>query len=870
MLSMGTYIQTAARVSMKMLGAFATSSQNLKTGLAQRTGKRFTIITAAELSLLGEFSHKNNFSRRIIGLYLYATGAQRQTISVMSHLGISESYQHITRKARIMINRRRRVVDVDAEPPAVPPCTPTKVHERYSPPDAEILSAKIEALKKLVKPGTLEELSASMRGFARGVASTGLFAASYDNINLVFRAAEQVMGRTDSQENGTCATIFPLWKAAAEHMRISDLDTAFNAAPPLSINDILLTAVETKLMDKCLRHCILRIIVEHGGEHFKRFCDDVQNALPVTVDKIELHQTPLHPLPAWNIDQSTIIGNAEVADTIYSELEAKGLSHWNWIVKILCGDQLTIARLRSLLNIRAGHEGGFSGFGWGVWMPGLFLGKIADMHGFFVTHWGVPHRGTRNPGSLFFHNTVLNRSPILLTSLPPFRVCRDLVFVSLYARVLHCLLLVSGKTSLAECADSITSFAQLETYAGLIQTKYANTELVSKLRWERQTAQAAEGVLPPGDQIFENTSLLLRDALISQEFTDSIKAGDSGRIVLVLKILALSFRGNGRSKYAHEMLHLIHNLTHVWPKPIRNIVLNNWLVNPTGNLFSWVEVDLMQEHMNFWIKTIYQAHGSAASWEWLGMVAPCVTALRHLSTSIINILGSEQGTKHAPADLATDIDLLMRSLTEHDVYQVKGRVFAEGDGSPTPDIITVGIQQITDSTSNPLTEYNTAFLKLQARCRLRPLVSNWSDMPASESAAGDTPTDTLPPSSHPLPGLAPPSHLPPSPAPIATLLHDVEMHDANDADKASENGSDDSSDFGPDPDADLLVGFEQTIDEPDEPTLTRDNADDVALDMDGGDSGFVFDGVDPGMDMDYDLEGFITEDANDLDYDNSY
>ncbi|KAJ7885509.1 hypothetical protein B0H14DRAFT_3735910 [Mycena olivaceomarginata] len=818
-----------------------------------------------------------------------------------------------------MINRRRRVVDVDAEPPAVPPCTPTKVHERYSPPDAEILSAKIEALKKPVKPGTLEELSASMRGFARGVASTGLFAASYDNINLVFRAAEQVIGRTDSQENGTCATIFPLWKAAAEHMRISDLDTAFNAAPPLSIDDILLTAVETKLMDKCLRHCILRIIVEHGGEHFKRFCDDVQNALPVTADKIELHQTPLHPLPAWNIDQSTIIGNAEVADTIYSELEAKGLSHWNWIVKILCGDQLTIARLRSLLNIRAGHEGGFSGFGWGVWMPGLFHGNIADMHGFFVTHWGVPHRGTRNPGSLFFHNTVLNRSPILLTSLPPFRVCRDLVFVSLYARVLHCLLLVSGKTSLAECADSITSFAQLETYAGLIQTKYANAELVSKLRWERQTAQAAEGVLPPGDQIFENASLLLRDALISREFTDSIKAGDSGRIVLVLKILALSFRGNGRSKYAHEMLHLIHNLTHedelrwrrvvvfLWlvlswstrrggfegrsaglhkitygdPSPehtrgdgvlwiFGNIVLNNWLVNPTGNPFSWVEVDLMQEHMNFWIKTIYQAHGSAASWEWLGMVAPCVTALRHLSTSIINILGSEQGTKHAPADLATDIDLLMRSLTEHDVYQVKGRVFAEGDGSPTPDIITVGIQQITDSTSNPLTEYNTAFLKLQARRRLRPLVSNWSDMPASESAAGDTSTDTLPPSSHPLPGLAPPSHLPPSPAPIATLLHDVEMHDANDADKASENGSDDSSDFGPDPDADLLVGFEQTMDEPDEPTLTRDNADDVALDMDGGDSGFVFDGVDPGMDMDYDLEGFIAEDANDLDCDNSY
>jgi hypothetical protein len=54
-------------------------------------------------------------------------------------------------------------------------------------------------------------------------------------------------------------------------------------------------------------------------------------------------------------------------------------------------------------------------------MPGLFHGKIADMHGFFVTHWGIPNRGTRNPGSLSFHNTHLHRAPILLSSLPPFR-----------------------------------------------------------------------------------------------------------------------------------------------------------------------------------------------------------------------------------------------------------------------------------------------------------------------------------------------------------------------------------------------------------------------------------------------------------------
>ncbi|KAJ7622305.1 hypothetical protein FB45DRAFT_992097 [Roridomyces roridus] len=845
------------RIAMKMLAAFATSSRNLKNSLDERVRKRFTIITSAALTLLGEYSHRNNFSRRILGLYLYATGAQRQTISVMSHLGISEGYQSLTHKPRVMINRRPRGVKHDDPHPPAPPSTPPpepsvagSPQAIYAPPDAELLTEKIKALEKVIKPGTLQELSLSMRSLARGVASTGLFAAAYDNINLMFRAAEQVMGRTDSQENGTCATIFPLWKAAADQMRIADLDAAFLSAPPLTIDDILLTHPEIELMDKCLRHCVLRIIVEHGGERFKRFRDDVDNSLPITSDKIELHTTTIHPLPAWMIDESTIIGNAEVAHAIYTELEVRGLSHWNWIVKILCGDQLSIARLRSLLNIRAGHEGGYSGFGWGVWMPGLFHGKIADMHGFFVTHWGVPHRGTRNPGSLSFHNTHLHRSPIVLTSLPPFRVCRDLVFVSLYARVLHCLLLVSGKASLEECADSIKSFAELEAYAASIYSKFANAELVGNFRWQRQRAEGND--LPtPGDEIFENSSLLLCDALISREFTDSIKAGDSGRVVLVLKLLALSFRGNGRSKYAYEMLHLIHNLTHVWPKAIRNIVLNNWLVNPTGKPFSWVEVDLMQEHMNFWIKTIYKAHGSAASWEWLGMVAPCVTALRHLSTSIINILGSDQGTKHAPPDLSTDIELLMDSLAEHDVYQVKGRRFAEGDGSPTPDVIAVGIQQLTDSSSNALTEYNAAFCQLQARRRLRPLVSTWLDSAETSEPASPVHANST--------SVAAPS----GPVDAAT---DVEMAVVDS--RSDSGGSEESVDYfeGDDFDTEQLTAFERAMDEVDEPTLTRDSADDVALDMDGGDSGFI--GNDLEMDMYEDLEdaGFIVDDVDTVDY----
>ncbi|KAF8811860.1 hypothetical protein BYT27DRAFT_7088568 [Phlegmacium glaucopus] len=50
------------------------------------------------------------------------------------------------------------------------------------------------------------------------------------------------------------------------------------------------------------------------------------------------------------------------------------------------------------------------------------------------------------------------------------------------------------------------------------------------------------------------------------------------------------------------MLHLLHNLTNVWMKEIWRVVTENWLLNPTGKANAFVEMDLVQEHLNFWIK----------------------------------------------------------------------------------------------------------------------------------------------------------------------------------------------------------------------------------------------------------------------------
>ncbi|KAJ7572232.1 hypothetical protein C8J56DRAFT_808383 [Mycena floridula] len=287
--------------------------------------------------------------------------------------------------------------------------------------------------------------------------------------------------------------------------------------------------------------------------------------------------------------------------------------------------------------------------------------------------------------------------------------------------------------------------------------------------------------------------------------------------MLVLKIWSLGFRGNGRTKYAYEMLHIIHNLTHVWPQSIRDIVFNNWLVNPTGRLFAFVEIDLMQEHNNFWIKTFYKAHGGAASWEWLEMVSPCINILRQLSTTMNGLLGSYQGTKHKTPDLRHDIEVLMTSLEEHDVYKVKkGRVLDEDD-PPVKDVLAVGLQALTDSSGNPLDEYNKAFKRLQARRVLKPIIGGPESDPISATA-----TDNVAPT------ILISTTLPESNSGAQSSLQLAENHTCN-----SDSGSASSSSESSSESEDELDGeFVQILQADDEPTLQRIHAEDVSLNMD--------------------------------------
>ena len=124
---------------------------------------------SAILSLLRSKSQNNNYAQSVIGTYLMATGAQRQHFTVFAALGISTSYSSII--ARPTTKSGKEIISENGKDPS----------------EAE--------KKKTRSPGTLHLLSQACRQSARKLASSHLFITVYDNINMMIRVAEQVVGR---------------------------------------------------------------------------------------------------------------------------------------------------------------------------------------------------------------------------------------------------------------------------------------------------------------------------------------------------------------------------------------------------------------------------------------------------------------------------------------------------------------------------------------------------------------------------------------------------------------------------------------------------------------------------------------------------
>ncbi|KAJ7486375.1 hypothetical protein B0H11DRAFT_2410753 [Mycena galericulata] len=467
----------------------------------------------------------------------------------------------------------------------------------------------------------------------------------WDNLNIAFKVGEQRHDSKDTFENGTTATLIVLYGVLRGELELEILEPRTTRKPVIDFDPMdTLPSVEHIIQSRnsSLWH-VRRVLLDRFPKLGAKFKDD-HGDVPV-IRAIPLHQTDQLPTPAMKIDESSLDGTMEVIDTIIIRTlqftEAGMRAHG---VMFNGGDLLSLNLTDKAIASRREDTKLLDAYGrYLKGMLGLFHVKLSGTRGTVNEHWGEPN--SKFPGSLWSQNSFLSRKSIpagwKAKKLPPFRPTYELMLtLSLPAHILDGFRIYCG-------ADSLDAWVASEP---------SWSDVVS-------VSEAAER-----DPQLENTILCNHDMLLLLLFTSSIKSGDVGMVLNILAHWIVMFRGTGSMpKYADALFELINNLKR-WPPALREAYLNNWLVNLSGMINAFKEVDLLQEHQNFWAKVIYNARGSNRSWDWLSMITVVIFNLRDVMRNVqTQFKIPHHGVSHTSPNATEDIGKLQGWLESNNL-----------------------------------------------------------------------------------------------------------------------------------------------------------------------------------------------------------
>ncbi|KAJ7506277.1 hypothetical protein B0H11DRAFT_1904160 [Mycena galericulata] len=390
-------------------------------------------------------------------------------------------------------------------------------------------------------------------------------------------------------------------------------------------------------LGQCLLWQIKRLAFENikNLEHLRQAFKECPE-----IDPIAVHKTDQYPLPAMHEDESSIEGTIRVYVQILrnlgltdDDLKAHGLMFDD-------GDLLTDSLVDKIESARRNSDGVIDGMKASIRRFGLFHAKMAGCRMVLNEHWGKPN-------SLWPGSKKGDTVEAFTRAAPNLAGCVKDGFR------IHC-----GGEDLDTWALSAT-MEDVDAVAERVYCKLFTTEAVDNLR-----------ALPQRDVTHENVVLLNRDALYYIEFVAAIKKGDIGRVINVLQVWMVMMRTpKTMPKYADAIFETLRRIDRYDPV-LKRFFLHNWLVNLTGRPYSFKEVDLLQEHQNFWAKIIYNAKGANRSWDWLAMITVCIFTLRDTMRTVqktFKITG--YGERHTVPDMTKEIQTLADALAEEKIQE---------------------------------------------------------------------------------------------------------------------------------------------------------------------------------------------------------
>jgi hypothetical protein len=168
----------------------------------------------------------------------------------------------------------------------------------------------------------------------------------WDNLNIAFRVGEQRKASKDHFDNGTTATLVPLFGVEFGGLSLDLKPKRDSCLPVLNFGpeDLLPSLEQVQQVEAAQLWHIEDILYDSFPGLRKRFANDIP--LPPDIQSIPLHKTEQYPLPAMHIDESSLEGTLKVLNTIFCETLKMSTEDLQKHGLVLCaGDQLSISLL---------------------------------------------------------------------------------------------------------------------------------------------------------------------------------------------------------------------------------------------------------------------------------------------------------------------------------------------------------------------------------------------------------------------------------------------------------------------------------------------------------------------------------------------
>ncbi|KAJ3729395.1 hypothetical protein C8R42DRAFT_742175 [Lentinula raphanica] len=585
-------LKKEAPVLWESLEAIATNSGR-RTEETQRDMELVLATTCAMLAVLRS-QRANNF-QAVIGMFLIASGTSKRTMEVFHHAGISLSYpatiKHMKTLSNEAVQRYQRIVQ--------------------------------EQMCSLV----------------------------WDNLCIQFRVGSQRLDSKDHFDNGTTATLIPIFNPYTKSCQTPhgtlplSMKPARNTTNPIFdfTNDAILPSPDViQGITQCCKWQLRRIATDiiPGLAHLKSSFGSCPE-----VDKIELHKTEQYPLPAMKEEENSIDGTIRVFETILRNAKVSNDDLIAHGIMFTDGDLLTDSLVDKVESARRNNPLPINGMKGNLRRLGIWHAKASGCRMIINEHWGQPQ--SKDAGAA--------------------------------AHISDGFRLFCGIEDLDQWARSASS----DDFIHVSDLVYENLFTTRSF----DAAKSSENQ----DTTYLNNLLQNRDTLLYIEIVDAIKSGDIGRVVNVFRVWMVMMRAKKTMpKYADAFFETLGRLN-TYPETLKKFYLHNWLVNVTGKEKRWKEVDLLQEHQNFWAKIIYNAKGSNRSWDWLAMITPIIFELRNAIRMVqTEFKIVDLSTKHTVPDMTREIAALADALKEEKIQSYVANRLTNGMKKLVRDLFEEG------------------------------------------------------------------------------------------------------------------------------------------------------------------------------------